>query len=373
MMTFFEQAVCDIAQTLSEIRQRQHLASDQKSWEMAGTYVRIYRTLVDTYRRDYGVEPSTHMINRAIADAGGYSGPTATWLSDALETRRVFPDIFHAGVKNLLPYDWYRAIATCSLQSDDTKHELREWAEKTHPKRAKLRERIRELIAKETGGPDFDVQTTNCWPFSAGTRWDDSNGTHPELIANLLYHYTAPEDTVIDPFAREDITYQVTQHYEFFKAANPATPQSGPRQVQRADAMPQYHGVKRADVRLALPWRDNFAQLCVIDLSGLDDDHIVFAPTTDGWQTGVRQAVENISRVLKPNGILSIIVNDRWQNDQFQPLVSIAFAICTASGLEPANTIYSPDPIHRKATRHTQLVHLSEMRVIHVFRKPGNA
>jgi hypothetical protein len=337
--------IAEIAQRLSEIRRGRDAVADEKSWEMATLYALDFRQIAEAIHRETGISPSPQQVNRRIRSVANYEGPGGSWLSNAKRTHEVFEEVFRTGPKKL-PYDFYRRIATCSVP-ERTKRELCTWAENNQPRRAELLERINGLVAGIR--PDFDVKFTNCWKFSRkleGAEFD--GGIHPDLVANLIYYYTNPGDTILDPMAGGDTTNRVLQKFEFFHAINPALDHSGPRHLIRSDIEPISPGIRRADVREI----DTVIEPGSIDFCLLDPPYWriaegkygIFGDTIEEWRANIGQALRAISRTLKPAGKVAVIVDDFLRAQLHLPLAVFVLQEAMAVGFKPRATVYNLHP-----------------------------
>jgi hypothetical protein len=337
--------IAEIAQRLSEIRRGRDAVADEKSWEMATLYSLDFHLIAEAIHREIGVRPSPQQVNRRIRSVANYEGPGGSWLSHAKRTYEVFEDVFSVAGNKKLPFDAYRHIANAAIP-ERTKIELRTWAEKNQPKRAELRERINGLVAGLR--PDFDLKFTNEWKFSRkleGAEFD--GGIHPDLVANLIYYFTDPGDTILDPMAGGDTTHRVLQKFEFFHAINPALDQSGPRHLIRSDIEPISPGIRRADVREI----DTVVESGSIDFCLLDPPYWriaegkygIFGDTIEEWRANIGHALRAIRRTLKPGGTIAVIIEDllRRSTHEFQPLGSFCLEEATAAGYTRQGTIYN--------------------------------
>jgi hypothetical protein len=369
-----------IASRLTQLRQRKDAVADQNSWEIATVYVTAYQRIADALSAETGKESTPQRVNRHIRSVPGYKGPGGSWLSHARRTHKVFNDVF-AFESKILPYNSYMQIANCSLL-DPAKRELRAWAEKQQPSQAELRERITGLVAGFR--PDFDLKTTDSWKFSRKLeRAEFDGGIHPDLVANLLYYFTDPGDTILDPMAGGDTTHRVLQKFAFFHAVNPALDQSGPRHLIRSDIEPISPGIRRADVREI----DKVIEFGSIDFCLLDPPYWriakgkyeIFGDTIEQWCANIGQALRAISRTLKPGGKVAVIVEDFRRSRQYEPLTDFVRDEAKAAGYQPREKIYNLHPNAVTTMDARQMwrcmrarLLVSEYKVIQVFEAASN-
>jgi hypothetical protein len=371
----------DLAGKLTEIRRGRDALTDQKSWDMATAYVMGYGVIAETIKEEAGQEPSPQQVNRRIRAVPNYEGPGGSWLSNAKRTYTVFPEVFNVNIKNL-PYDSYRQIAVCSLP-ERTKIELREWAERERPKQADLRERIRSLVVGMR--PDFDLKFTNFWRFNRKLEASEfDGGIHPDLVANLIYYFTDPGDTILDPMAGGDTTNKVLQKFEFFHAINPGLDHSGPRSLKRFDVVPVNGGISHCDVREIDQVVDpRSIDLCILDppyWRVADGKYDIFGESIEEWRDNIGKALQAVSRTLKTGGVVAVIVDDFLRSKQHQPLAIYIGIEAEAVGYTPRATIYNTYP-HAVASmdakmmwrcKRTRLM-VNECKIVQVFEVIENA
>ena len=113
--------------------------------------------------------------------------------------------------------------------------------------------------------PDFDLKVSNHWVFQSEKRADGfDGGVNDELYANLIHLYSAPGDSVIDPFAGGGMLAHTLSRYRHFREVTRA-PRSGPRTALMSDIAPTSEAIHQADVREGLPWADGVGTLAILD------------------------------------------------------------------------------------------------------------
>lgn len=336
-----------------------HLGTQGQSldWERATYYVDNYPDLEgEVLQEDPKLKGKRKAISREVNERLDkthwkiYEQPTLigrSFRSHTLQVHDLWPEVFAVNRKSCA-YDHYMRIAICSLPSE-TKEELRAWIESGPVTQEQLRRRIRELVDERKGiyEPDFPVKYGNWWNFGRveSELGEFKGGIHPYVVANLLYYFTDPGDTVIDPMAGGDTTFRVTQTFKFFKKQDELLRFSGQRTVLRTDISPTNDGIEKADILEGLPWDDQAADFCLFDPPYYlvpDGYYKPFGESMADWCCNCQQALGQISRVLKPGGLVAAITDDYLRSDEFQPLSASLFEAATAVGFQPVSTIYNP-------------------------------
>jgi hypothetical protein len=101
----------------------------------------------------------------------------------------------------------------------EQKDALRAEAERDQPSQDALRKTIRAAVDAHNGiyKPDFPLKVSNFWKFDSPHDNGGYGGIHPEVVANLLFWFTEPGDTVIDPMAGSGILAHTLAKYRFFR------------------------------------------------------------------------------------------------------------------------------------------------------------
>jgi hypothetical protein len=367
----------DLACRLTEIRRDATRLADGKSWDLATAYVTDYDRIEESLRAESGKRPNPHQVNRRIRSVPGYAGPGSSWLSNAKRTEDVFPEVFMVNHKTLA-YDDYRRIANCSLP-DRLKIDIRDWAEKEHPTQSQLRERIR--LEVDGYRPDFDLKVTNFWKFNRKAEASEfDGGIHPDLVANLIYYFTDPGDTILDPMAGGDTTHLVLQRFEFFHAVNPDLEFSGPRSLIRVDLDPSRDGIAQCDVREIHTIVDpGTVDLCILDppYSHIaEGKYDTFGDNVAEWRTNIGSALRSISRTLAPGGVVTVIVDDYLRSREHHPLSTYVALEAMEAGYRPRATIYNHYPHAVVSMNAVQMARckkarllVNECKIIQVFEK----
>lgn len=361
-------------------------------WEKATYYVDNYPDLKDSVLKENpDVKNKPKAISREVNERLDrkylltYRRPIEIgrkFRSDALQLTELWADIFLVN-KELCSYESYRHIANSSLPIE-TKNELRAWIEDEAVTQKQLRQRIRELVDERKGiyEPDFPVKYGNWWNFGRveSELGEFKGGIHPYVVANLLYYFTDPGDTVIDPMAGGDTAFRVTQTFKFFKKRDELLRFSGQRTVLRTDISPTNDEIEKADILEGLPWDDQTADFCLFDPPYYLVPEAYYKPfgtSMADWCCNCQQALGQISRVLKPGGLVAAITDDYLRSDEFQPLAASLFESATAVGFQPVATIYNPyanfvatmDSRTMARQKKNRLIS-NATKIIHVLSKP---
>lgn len=310
---------------MTAIKKRADWHTDVASWEMADIYVRAYAIIAGLHRQQFGELPTTSWINDVIRGKSRDALPASSWLSNARGIKRAFPDLFAPGHQRILSYDSYRRIANCALKAPGAKTDLRCWAEDNRPSRRALCEEINRRVDEELGLhlAVFVPQTGTVWRLAQPDKDDDQikvvrplqgSGLHPDLVANLLYHFSLCDQRVLNLNGHSQDIDHVVELYTAFREKVTDLPRSGPRRVETVDAL----GLQRdADP----------AQLCIAEAHAPDAD----LPWAD------------IRGALAENGVLALIADDLVHGDG-QPLAFPLLAQAQAAGFRLLTPIYVPQP-----------------------------
>jgi SAM-dependent methyltransferase len=381
----------DVAQQLCDIEEDKLKRGDSASWGKATIYVTSYPLIAEELKAA-GEKASPQNINKMIRqeyvddDGAQREGPGASWLSHALRTWEEFPEVFVAGYKKTLPYEAYKVIANSRLKPED-KAWLREEAERRvdlpktdeeHYTRKWLREEVRRLSQDK---PHW-LKTSNWWLFNMEDlpgQWD--GGIHFGYYANLIHYFTDPGDTVLDPCAGSG-KLQATLDAHFAEVKE-GWDFSGPRRALMYDLCPRYEGIQQADMReLAQAAGEGVADLIICDppYYGIaDGKYDNLGDDIGDWVLALHQSVQELAKVLKPDGHLALIVDDYLRSNEFQPLGMYCAQACHSAGLEPAAVVYGNSPHFVTSMNAMQMARAKKARlmcnqskVVNVWRKPND-
>jgi hypothetical protein len=328
-------------------------SEDEASWRKATTYVTGRQSLCEhePYKAERG-QKQTRLVKQRLYARAEELGvkddvPRPSFLANAWKMEEIWEDIFNAGTKDL-PYDHYRQMAVCSLPRDN-KDRLRAWAESERPKREVLRQRIRDEVDAHNGEhrPDFELKVSNYWKFNEAHENGAYGGIHPGIYANLMYWFTDPGDTVLDPCAGTGLLEETLRKYRFFRETYEAE-SSGPRRALMSDISPTRPGILQADARRGLPFDAGVAELAIVDppyFRVADDKRYAnFGATLDEWLDGLHYVAANVARCVRPGGLIAVVTDDVLRTGEHVPIAYLVTDLLRGLGLEPAATIYNNNP-----------------------------
>jgi hypothetical protein len=232
--------------------------------------------------------------------------------------------------------------------------------------------------------PDFPLKVSNFWKFDSPHDNGGYGGIHPEVVANLLFWFTAPGDTVIDPMAGSGILAHTLAKYRFFREEYEAEG-SGPRIGLMSDIAPTRGDILQADATISLPFARGCAQFVILDPPYLriadNKRYVNLGQNVDQWLAGLRQVIINTLPCLTPGGAIAVMTDDVLRTSEHVP---IAYRISSSLladdiGLQPRATIYnhtpnflySMGPAQMKAARDARLL-VNGCKVIQVFAVSGD-
>jgi hypothetical protein len=241
-----------------------------------------------------------------------------------------------------------------------------------------LRKTIRAAVDAHNGiyKPDFPLKVSNFWKFDSPHDNDSYGGIHPEVVANLLFWFTEPGDTVIDPMAGSGILAHTLAKYRFFHEQYEAEG-SGPRIGLMSDLAPTRDDIIQADATVALPFERGCAQFAILDPPYLriadDKRYENLGQDADQWLTGIRQIIINTLPCLTPGGAIAVMTDDVLRKSEHVPIAYRISSLLADLGLQPRATIYnhtpnflhSMGPAQMKSTREARLL-VSGCKVIQV-------
>jgi hypothetical protein len=330
---------------LAELLQR----DNSTSWDKAGFYLEAYDKLreepIFAALRGNALSRAINRRLRQTASERNLQFPPLSWLSNALKMDETWDELFKVNLKKL-PYDSYCRIAICALPRAD-KDQLRADAERDQPTQAELREIIRSAVDAYNGiyKPDFKLKVGNFWKFDSPHNNDDYGGIHPELIANLLFWFTEPGDTVIDPMAGSGLLADTLGMFRFFQEIYEAEG-SGPRIGYMSDREPSRSDIRQADAVIALPFTNaHFAILDPPYLRVADGKRYRnIGDDLESWLDSLAKIISNTAKCLRPGGALAVITDDVLRKDEHIPISLMVGGLIHKAGLTPRATIYNHNP-----------------------------
>jgi hypothetical protein len=372
-----EQLLEETVSGLAELLQR----DNSTSWDKAGFYLDAYGRLreepIFAGLRGNALSRAINRRLRQTASERSLPFPPLSWLSHALKMDETWPELFAVNGKKL-PYGAYSDIAVCALPRPD-KDQLRTDAERNQPTQAELREIIRTAVDAYNGiyKPDFKLKVGNFWKFDSPHNNGDYGGIHPELIANLLFWFTEPGDTVIDPMAGSGLLADTLGMFRFFQETYEAEG-SGPRMGHMSDREPSRPDIRQADAIMALPFTD--AHFAIIDPPYLriadGKRYRNIGDDLESWLGSLARIISNTAKCLRPGGALAVITDDVLRKEEHVPISHLVSGLIKNAGLmahatiynHNPNYVYSMGPAQMKAARKARLL-CNGCKIIQVARK----
>jgi hypothetical protein len=330
---------------MAELLQR----DNSTSWDKAGFYLQQYERLSEEPDfADKRGNALSRAINRRLRQVAGERSvpfPALSWLSNALKIDHTWSELFIVNDKKM-SYAAYHDIANCALPRADKDH-LRAEAERDQPTQAELRQIIREAVDAHNGihKPDFKLKVGNFWKFDSPHENGDYGGIHPEVVANLLFWFTEPGDTVVDPMAGSGLLADTLGMYRFFQESYEAEG-SGPRIGHMSDIEPSRPDIQQADATTALPFTG--AHLVILDppyLRVADGKRYQnIGSDLESWLGSLALIISNAAKCLRPGGALAVIADDVLRKDEHVPIGHLIAQLIKTAGLMPHATIYNHNP-----------------------------
>jgi DNA modification methylase len=186
-----------------------------------------------------------------------------------------------------------------------------------------LESRDRSLLVnvkKNSENEKPKLASTTLWDYprqSYGKTAKGSNkyaGVTPAfVIYNIVWRYTDPGDTVLDPMAGSGTTIDVCK-------------EEG-RKVIAFDISPTRPDIKRIDAR-RLPLEDNSIDMIFIDSPYGDNidynDHPAnigkLSAESEEFYEALDKVIEECHRVLKPGKVIGWLIGDQWVKKKFTPV-----------------------------------------------------
>ena len=363
-----------VAKQLGQIRQSSDETRGNGQFLMAKAYCEQYDAMATELREHGEKSPTPQKINRRIRAVEGYAGPGSSFLSHAKRTFEVFPELFGAGTKK--QYAQYCEIAVARLP-DDVRADLVARLE-AGATRAEIREAIRSA-SDANRECDFKVQVSNCWRFGKNplpATFD--GGIHPELVANLIHHFSDAGEHIIDPMAGGGTTRAVLEHYRWFQHEHPQWPViSGARTVEMFDAAPTSRAIKEHDILGGEIPAKRKADLVVFDPPywGIaEGKYASLGGDIDEWLANMGKAFKAIVGALADGGRVCAVVDDFQRASRTEPLFFLLAKQAEQCGLRLAQCVYNAYPNYIVSMGAAQMhrckksrVLVNEMKTIGVF------
>lgn len=364
----------EVAKRLGEIRQSSDDTRGNGQFLMAKAYCEQYDAMARELRDEGEKSPTPQKINRRIRAVVGYAGPGSSFLSNAKRTFEVFPQLFIVNDKKR--YADYKDIANARLP-DDVRAELVARLE-AGATQAEIRQAIREA-SDASRECDFKVQVSNCWRFGKNplpATFD--GGIHPELVANLIHHFSDAGEHIVDPMAGGGTTRAVVDHYRWFREEHPEWPViSGPRTVEMFDAAPTSRAIRKHNILLGKIPAKRKADLVVFDPPywGIaEGKYASLGSGLDEWLSNIGLAFKAIASVLADGGRVCAVVDDFQRAARTEPLFFLLAKQAEQCGLRLAQCVYNAYPNYIVSMGAAQMhrckksrVLVNEMKTIGVF------
>jgi hypothetical protein len=339
----------NLVQNLNQLERR----GDSASWQKAKLYVEAYNELkLEPEYEDLRGNKLSYAINKAIRATAAelhLTIPKPSFLTDAKKVAETWSELFTCDMKKwILSYEHYRMIANCSLDVE-SKNRLRQWAEHTRPIDKILRQRIREEVDAHRGifNPDFELEVSNFWKFNTLHDNGAFGGVHPAIFANLIYYFTDPGDSVLDPMAGTGLLAYVLGAYRFYREEYEAE-FSGQRFALMSDLEPTADDIWQADARETLPFEDDVAKLAILDPPYFkiadSKNYANLGNTLQEWLDALKQVLGNVRRCLQSDGMVAIMTDDVLRKGNHQPIAFLVTNILRTAGFVPIATFYNPNP-----------------------------
>jgi DNA modification methylase len=187
--------------------------------------------------------------------------------------------------------------------------------------------------------PEVQPQVTTLWEYPSQHYGDEEQGsktykgaTPSYVIWNVVHRFSAPDDTVVDPFCGSGTTLDVCRDLG--------------RKGIGFDVAPARDDVKNADAR-SLPLKNGSVDLVFMDppyadnLEYSDDPRCIGKLKADGrYQRAMRMALKEAARVLKAQKVLAIYVCDIFKKGKtFHPLGFELFQIAREEKFEAIDIV----------------------------------
>lgn len=175
-------------------------------------------------------------------------------------------------------------------------------------------------VKKQSENEKPRLASTTLWDFprqSYGTKPKGSNkyaGVTPAfVIYNMVWRYTDPGDTVLDPMAGSGTTIDVGKEER--------------RKVIAFDVSPTRPEIKQNDAR-KLPLKDNSIDMIFIDSPYGDNidynDHPAnigkLSAESEEFYEALDKVIQECHRVLKPGKVIGWLIGDQWVKKKFTPV-----------------------------------------------------
>lgn len=362
-----------VAKKLTDLKAKAEESRGDGQFRMAKLYCEQYEALEKQMREEGEKSPTPQKINRRIRAVDGYAGPGSSFLSDSKRVAETFPDFFGSNRKN---FEAVRKIAVSAIP-EEVKHKLRKSLD-AGATQAEICQRIRDE-SDASRDCDFKIQVSNCWRFGKNPLPATfEGGIHPELVANLIHHFSDAGEHVIDPMAGGGTTLAVLEHYRWFRHEHPQWPViSGPRTVEMFDAAPTSRRIKKHDILTGKIPAKRKADLVVFDPPywGIaEGKYASLGSDLEQWIGNMGRAFNAIVESLSDGGRVCVVVDDFQRAGRTEPLFFLLAKQAEQCGLRLAQCVYNAYPNYIVSMGAAQMhrckksrVLVNEMKTIGVF------
>ncbi len=211
----------------------------------------------------------------------------------------------------------------------------------------------------------FDLRDRNVWTFETpDPRFGKPNfkGRIPgQIVANALYYYTKPNDYIIDPFAGTGTTGDLIDMLPHFQD----------RRCKMYDANPVDDRISRNNILLTgIPEQSGSVDYIFLDPPGEftqkdGDVQVSIEAARADFQLKFKGMIRECSRILKPSGKVSIVIEPAFAGSEFIDFPQEVTALFRESGFRQVGKVYLPRRSGEMMSRAGQGI--SEMRGIRLL------
>jgi len=363
-----------LANELTELQKSGESVKGQTTYQM----VRVYNQSFDRVSKELGTTKPRE-INRRIASVDGYQGPKREFLNNSRTFGEVFPKLLE-NVSCTANFTSYFEVAKSHLPLA----EKLALGEKVAA--GMTQAEVLDYIRNHRHGTkdcDFKIQVSNCWSFGKNPLPDEfDGGIHPELVANLIHHFSDTGDHVLDPMSGGGTTGKVLDHYQWFSREFDGWEGiSGPRTCLMLDINPTSDVILRADVTSeSFPSKVDYKpDLVIFDppyWSIAKGKYSAFGEKLEEWTDNITKAFRNLKACLADDGQICGIVDDFNRSGKSVPLSRIMAQCAESVGLKLktivynnyANFVVTMNAMEMARAKKTRTL-VNGMKVIQVFTK----
>lgn len=231
------------------------------------------------------------------------------------------------------------------------------------PQQARMVPKFQRLAELEEQG----IYIGSVWSFGRRAAYAGNGDYHgnsiPQIVENAVLLFTQPGDLVVDPMAGSGTTVDVCEALDRRCIAFDIQPDNAKGNIRWGDArnLPFTEG----EVDFVF-WHPPYWNMVIY--SRYDGD--LSATTWEGFLEGSRKALQELYRILKPNGRMVILSGDKVQEGVFYPVSrkladmaeSVGFVDC---GVAIKTTINSTSQVLKGKTIWAELAYTNNLKVEH--------